>query len=548
MLTALLLTASLVFSSPVHYPISLAGNYAEPRPNHFHGGIDIKTGQAEGKPLFSVADGYVAAVSMGICGYGNALYICHTNGTTSQYCHLKAFAPRIAAMARAWLYKHRQNGGMVKFRPTDLPISRGDLVAISGNTGSSQAPHLHLEIHDTRSWDMLDPLDFLGSYVADHLAPMAHGFMVYPQEGEGTFCNGADKQSFGFAGHNLTRRFYAWGKVGFALWANDYSEVTYNRLGVRKVEFFVDGKLQFSSETTRIPSTENMQVNAWGDYEHYMRYGVWYMRSFLRPGVTLPIFQTNENRGIIDFNQERDYNMKYVLTDYKGNKSVYTFVVTARKTAFHKRALSHPLFTLYWNRPNVFNYLGMSLSVGRGYLADNVVLRPVVKHVEGGLSDEYRLMPISTPMFHYGRIAIRLKNKNVSNPRQLYIEGNNGISHYCDGIYQNGYVVGKARDLGATYCVKRDAEAPRLNAVNIEGWGTRKEIKMGIIDNESGVRKFAGYVDGKFIVFEEVPKSPWYRCDLSLMPIHKTGKIHIFRFVAEDNCGNKREFKTQFKY
>ena len=94
-----LLLAAISFHSPVHYDISLAGNFAEPRPNHFHGGTDVKTGQIEGKAIFSIGDGYVSEVSIGVGGYGNVVYVHHPEGYTSMYCHLKAFAPNILAAA-----------------------------------------------------------------------------------------------------------------------------------------------------------------------------------------------------------------------------------------------------------------------------------------------------------------------------------------------------------------------------------------------------------------------------------------------------------------
>ena len=106
-LSALLLSASITFGSPVNYPISLAGNFGEPRPNHFHGGIDVRTGMVEGKPIFSVADGFVCRVTVGLNGFGNAVYVRHPNGITTVYCHLKKFTPQLAAIVRNWQYKHQ---------------------------------------------------------------------------------------------------------------------------------------------------------------------------------------------------------------------------------------------------------------------------------------------------------------------------------------------------------------------------------------------------------------------------------------------------------
>lgn len=93
LLSTLLVSSILTFSPPVNYPVSLAGNFGEPRPNHFHGGIDVRTGQVEGKPIFSVADGYVSRVTVGLYGFGNAVYVRHPGGITTVYCHLKSSLP-----------------------------------------------------------------------------------------------------------------------------------------------------------------------------------------------------------------------------------------------------------------------------------------------------------------------------------------------------------------------------------------------------------------------------------------------------------------------
>ena len=39
---------SAYFRSPVDFPIDLSGNFGELRNNHFHSGIDIRTGGEEG--------------------------------------------------------------------------------------------------------------------------------------------------------------------------------------------------------------------------------------------------------------------------------------------------------------------------------------------------------------------------------------------------------------------------------------------------------------------------------------------------------------------
>ena len=96
-----------IYHPPVSYDISLAGNFGEPRPHHFHGGIDIKTDGVEGKAIYAIGDGYVSRVTMGLYGFGNAVYVTHPEGYTSVYCHLKAFSPRIKAALRRYQYQAR---------------------------------------------------------------------------------------------------------------------------------------------------------------------------------------------------------------------------------------------------------------------------------------------------------------------------------------------------------------------------------------------------------------------------------------------------------
>ena len=77
------LLSALSFGSPVHVPVQLAGNFGEPRPNHFHGGVDVKTEREVNLGVYSIADGYVSGAIVEKFGYGHALMVTHPNGYTS---------------------------------------------------------------------------------------------------------------------------------------------------------------------------------------------------------------------------------------------------------------------------------------------------------------------------------------------------------------------------------------------------------------------------------------------------------------------------------
>jgi len=539
-----MLLAAISYVSPVHYPIELAGNFAEPRPNHFHGGVDVKTGQVEGKVMHSIGDGYVSRVTIGLSGFGNAVYVHHPEGYTSVYCHLRSFSPRIMAMVRKYQYRQKCSNGAFFFRPNELPVGKGEFIAFSGNTGSSQAPHLHLEVHETKTWNMVDPLTFIGKEVKDDVAPRAHGLMACPLSGEGSFCGGFGNQVYAFRDNKLTNNFTAWGKVGFAIWANDYVKGSQNIYGVRKQQLFVDGKVVFESDAANIPMNCNLQVNYWGNYQYYRKTGIWYLRSYLLPGVTLPIFKTNKSRGYVDFNEERDYNLEYVLTDYAGNASHYTFKVTGKRAGFGEKWNFNPSTTLRWNRDNTFKLDGMDLSVDKGLLADDVQLTPVVK--SGKHSGVYSFKNFSYPLLGFARLSLKITS--CGNPSKYYLISNLGVPRYMGGISKNGWVTGKAWDLASTYYLAYDETPPVVGPVGPGVWTSNRQVTISVVDRESGLKTWQGYIDGQYVAFDVVPKSPWVRCKLAETPIKRTGKVHELRFVAVDNRDNIREWTTSFVY
>ena len=532
------------YQSPVNYHILLAGNFGEPRPNHFHGGVDIKTDRVEGKPIFSIGDGYISHVTIGIGGFGNAVYVHHPEGYTSVYCHLQRFLPQINAMVRKWQYQHRVAEGEIRFRPTDFPVSKGQLLAFSGNTGASQAPHLHLEIHDTESWNMLDPLDFIGDRIEDQTPPTAHAYMAFPLREHGVFNDSEEKQYFYFTSNRLTQEFTAWGKVGFGLWANDYMEESTNNFGIRKTELYVDGHLMFSSDVNNISVDDNLQVNAWGDYDHYRKSHVWYMRSFALPGMTLPICSTDENRGIVDFNEERPYHFTYILTDYKGNKSEYAFTVMGKKTKIRRTRIPHPFHTLVWNRLNNYQLPGLQLQIPAHYLAETIELSPRIMRTDSSLSNAYQLSEHSHALLHEGKLSLQLK-KDVKDPSKLFIISHSTKGdHFVGGTFHHGWVTAKILDLHHEYALAYDDVNPQIEYVGLNG----DVIRFNVIDEESGIKSFEGQIDGRFVLFEKVGKSSFVACKLKDSPVKKTGKSHLLEFVVKDNRDNQSKFQTQIIY
>ncbi len=548
MLTALacLLAASLcTYSPPVSYDMTLAGNFGEPRPNHFHCGIDVKTGGVEGKPIYAIADGYVSRITVGLNGFGNAVYITHPDGRTSVYCHLREFSPRIKAFLRRWQYEHESFHADVRLAPTDVPVARGQLVAVSGNSGSSLAPHLHLELHDSFTGQVTDPLTVLSSHVADSVPPTANGFMVIPIAGEGTFEGSSKSRTFHLGTNRSKRSFTAWGKVGFAIWATDHMQASHNWLGVYQTVLRIDGHETFRCTIDSIPPDMMRQMNIWGDYRHWRHNGVWYLKSFVPNGCTLPFLHTNSTGGYVTFNEERDYEVEYELTDRFGNTSTYAFTVCARPTPIPPRETMQGNDVMRHDQQSTYSAADIRLTLPAGTLTEDIRLKPRTTTKRGATWPEYTFADEPTPLLGWAELSI-YAGDSVANASKLYIENSTG--RYYGGTTENGWVTTRVRDLDATYTIASDDEPPTVTPLDSHKWAAQHTVRLKATDKGSGIKAFRGTIDGNFVLFEKEDRKPRYFCRLDETPLKPTGRTRHLRFEVTDNRDNCTVFETEIVY
>ena len=229
---------SASFVNPFAHPITFSGNFGELRANHFHGGLDFKTGGVTGKAVRALADGYISRIRV-THGSGYVLDVVYNNGYTTINRHLEAFAGDIARRVENLQYE--QESWEVEIVPEvgEYPVRRGQVIAYSGNTGYSFGPHLHLDVIETATDEYVDPLPFFAGQVKDHTAPRAQGIMLFPQRGRGVVNGKTTRQAFAL---NQTAGITAWGEIGAGIRAYDYMDGVHNRYGVHTVILEVDGQ------------------------------------------------------------------------------------------------------------------------------------------------------------------------------------------------------------------------------------------------------------------------------------------------------------------
>jgi len=244
------------FRSPVDFQILLSGSFAEVRSNHFHSGIDIRTGGQTGKPVYAVADGYVSRIYVSPYGFGKALYINHPSGHTSVYGHLDRFNKTIGAYARKQQYANESFFLDKYVSEGTLVVKKGDIIGYSGNSGSSGGPHLHFEIRDLDTQEPLEPVDF-GIRITDNIDPQIRGIKVYPL-GPGSMVNNTTEAvAIKASGENGSYRLSSGdtllvsGNIFFGIEAYDYHNNSSIRCGVKSIELFVDGKQIFGQRIDR---------------------------------------------------------------------------------------------------------------------------------------------------------------------------------------------------------------------------------------------------------------------------------------------------------
>jgi hypothetical protein len=542
------------FRSPVDIPISLAGNFGEPRRLHFHTGLDIRTNQQEGLNIYSIADGYISRINISGSGYGKAIYITHPNGYVSVYAHLQKLVGRFAERLEQEQYKNESFAVDFNLLPDELPVKKGEIVALSGNTGGSAGPHLHFEIRDTLERP-INPMLF-GYNLKDNIKPIISFLKFYAQDDKKLYSDGYRVRTVGSLGNYLVNTGIV--KVNadaVSISVNSWDGIngTGNSMGVYGMRVLVDSVKAFEFNMNRIAFSDKRYVLSHIDYPIFMNEGrKSFHKCFVEPANQCPIYSDVNNSGVIDLSDGKEKNIVIEVYDFAGNVSTckLKLIKDDAATVFTKKKINYSSLFLPFQR-NRWATDEVSFTVMEKTIFDTLLFKyNIVQTAEPSFfSNIHQLDKVTSLLMDFASLFIKTTKelpKGKEDKAVLVWKNEFGAWVSKGGKFDGSHVGGKVREFG-DFGIKIDTVAPRINPVNIvPGRNMRqyRKIIFTIGDNLSGITDFDTYIDDKWVITEYDAKVAklTHSLDMKL-----AAGEHTFKVVAVDERNNKREYSIKFR-
>ncbi|HET8827727.1 MAG TPA: M23 family metallopeptidase, partial [Pelobium sp.] len=535
------------FRSPLDIPLYLSGNFGEIRSNHFHSGLDIKTNQREGLPVFAVADGYVSRLRVQNGGFGYALYINHPNGVTSVYAHLQKFNPVIGSRVKSMQYEKQSFPIDFMLTPIEIRVKKGDVIAYSGNTGSSGGPHLHFELRNTKTEETINPIT-LGIKIKDTIKPQMSALYIY-KTNKSVFNEHTPKQYFATYGSNGV---YNLGKIGtiavngefgLGITAFDQQNGSANHNGVFSTVIKLDGEVIYETVIDKFAFENSRAINAYIDYYSKLSSGRVIQKGFIADNPKIRFFKSSKNKGLIELTDNATHAIEYILKDIEGNQSVLKFNVKRNSALTNKPSPNKGLLMSY-KTENKYENDNVKINLPAGILYNDLYFDYAEKAGPSYAESKiYQLHNKYTPLHSAFNLAIKADSNSFSHADKLIIyqleTGSQG------GFFKDGYVIANPKTFG-NFCIRADSIAPIISAINVkEGVNLSKQSKMifKISDNLSGINSFNGYIDNQWVLMEYDVRNRrlWHSFD------EKTGfGKHTFKLVVTDNKANTKSYQITF--
>ena len=549
-----------LFVSPVKIPLSLSANFGELRVDHFHSGVDIKTQGVTGKEIVAAASGYVYRISISPGGFGRALYLRHPDGYSTVYGHLDSFTPEIEEYVISRQYEEKSYM-ITLWPPKDrFVFKQGDLIAYSGNSGSSSGPHLHYEIRKSNGEIPVNPL-FFNFGLEDNIKPVIEKLIIYPLSSRTVINNQREplkinvsggKGKYTIASNNDISIF---GPAGFGFKAYDLINGSFNKCSVYSIELRVDSVTVYNYMMDEFSFNESRYINSHIDFEMFQREGVYAERAFVLPNDKLSLYRRVINNGMVDFNDGRKHFIEIIVEDVHQNRSQLSFFIYPAEEPVDEvqgKSDRNNSVVMPYNRNNKFVSKNVAVNIPSGTLYDTLHFE--FNRAAGNaatFSDIYYIHNKYTPVHKAYNLSIKPDRVPGGKEAKMLIvqlaDDNKKIP--LPGEWSNGYLSANPRSFG-TFFVGIDTIPPVISSNGLDNGADMRGktgIKIRIIDDLSGIKSYEPEIDGKWALFDYDQKNNLliYKFDSARI---KKGTKHNLSLTVTDNSNNLSTYNCDFTW
>lgn len=520
------------FRNPLNIPIQLAGNFGAVRGNHFHMGLDIRTKSQENLPVVAAADGYISRIKTERYGFGNAVYVTHPNGYTTVYAHLNTYFDRLGEYVKAQQYRDKKWEQDISFSPQQFPVTKGQVIALSGNTGGSAGPHLHFEIRDTKTEECLNPLLF-GFNIPDDVAPIISGVYWYDRRFS-TYEPGANHVAVKKSGSVYTSGIIQVNSpsISLAVKAVDKANQGFN-LGIYNAELWMDSKLIYSFKIDKVSYDDTRYINGCIDYAKFISDKMSIQHLSTLPGVKLPDYSSGSN-GIINLKDEEVHRIEMVLKDINGNTSRLTTKVQLIKTS---DKVSSNGKTLNPNEGKVIKTENAEINFSKNAVYDAVNFNMYERSDPGAVSNAVVLHDLSVPIHDNYSLKIKpVRKLNNKEKEKVVMEFNYGSDkEVIKGQWKGDWMEGQFNRLGVVRLLL-DTDLPSVSSSWKDGSliGS-SSLRLKGTSRIGDIVSFYAELDGQWLCFSRIKDDFVYTFD-ERSP--KGSGLHTLKITATNTAGN----------
>lgn len=528
------------FRSPVGIPISLSGNFGELRSNHFHTGLDIKTNGSINYRIYAIDTGYVSRINISHWGYGKAIYIDHPNGFTSVYAHLNHFPEKIEKIIRQKQYELHQESITYYLDSSQILVSKGEIIAFSGNSGSSSGPHLHFEIRETQSEHPVNPQQF-NFEILDNRPPVISQLKVYnfPNKSINLLCSEKVftlkkfKNSYRLNNDSIISLS---GPFGIGVAAADYYTNSSNLCGIYSIKMYVDEVLKYDLKFDELDFDNNHQINIHKDFNAYQEHRHKIHQLFIHPNNELKIYNRSLGNGLIDFKDSSIHKVKIRVADFNNNYSELNFYFLHKDSSScldNKNDFNKYIFSQDSN-------WRISLDSNSFYNFPKIKMKSQINNVEitnnlpakNQFILSMKITPEYSPYIEKTFMANITKKGNILNK---------------NGKIDEKWISAEVKKMG-TYQLIIDTVAPKIiHLGNNRLKKINQSLNFKIADDLSGVENYDVYIDEQWVL-----SNYSYKTSKLHVPLDKYARItkgeHNCRLLISDERNNKSSLDFKFKF